>query len=236
MGDDGLNRPKPTRPKAVCLCSGGMDSTVAATIAKGEGYEIYLFHVGYGQKAERKELEAVTRIAEVLEARTMKAVHTDLFQNLSALTTAEAPLPVGDEVDIQNPSSTPPTWVYCRNLVLGSMAAAYAEAVGAEKVYVGFNAEEARSYPDNRPEFVERFNPLLEKSVASFSTPPVIEAPLVRLFKSDIVSLGAGLGAPLELTWSCYLEGETHCGECEACQHRMRGFEEAGVVDPTEYR
>ncbi len=230
MGDGRMS------PKAVCLSSGGLDSTVAAAKAKDEGFEIHIFHVLYGQKAERREKRAVEEIGRALGAAEVRFVRTDLFCDLTPLTTAEAPIPSGDEVDIQSPQSTPSTWVYCRNLVFGSMAAAYAEAMGAESIFVGFNAEEGRSYPDNRPEFVDRFNFLLEKSVASFSRPPKIEAPLVHLLKPDIVRLGSELGAPMELTWSCYREGDLHCGECEACQHRRFGFLEAGVVDPTEYR
>ncbi|MHC1631778.1 MAG: 7-cyano-7-deazaguanine synthase QueC [Methanotrichaceae archaeon] len=228
MGDVGL------KTKAVCLCSGGLDSTTAAAIAKKDGYEIHLFHISYGQKAEKRELDAIKDISKTFGAE-VKTVRTDLFQNLSALTTADASIPLGEEIEIDNPASTPSTWVYCRNLVFGSMAAAYAESIGADKVYVGFNAEEAKSYPDNRPEFVDRFNVLLKKSVASFSSPPTIEAPLVDLLKPEIVKLGIEVGAPLDLTWSCYLDRDTHCGVCEACQHRMRGFREAGVVDPTIY-
>ncbi|HII07132.1 MAG TPA: 7-cyano-7-deazaguanine synthase QueC [Methanotrichaceae archaeon] len=224
------------KPKAVCLCSGGLDSTVAAAKALHEGFDIHIFHVLYGQKAERKEQKAIEKIAKALGASEVRFARMDLFQNMTPLTTAEAPIPSGDEIDIFNTTSTPATWVYCRNLVFGSMAAARAEAIGAERIYVGFNAEEGKSYPDNRPEFVEQFNALLEKSVASFSRPPKIEAPLVDLFKPDIVKLGSEVNAPMELTWSCYWDGEVHCGECEACQHRMHGFLEAGVVDPTEYR
>jgi len=224
------------KPKAVCLSSGGLDSTVAAAKALHDGFDILIIHVLYGQKAERREKRAIEEIAKALGASEVRFVRTDLFQNQTPLTTAEAPIPSGDEVDIENPTSTPSTWVYCRNLVFGSMAAAYAEATGAERIFVGFNAEEGRSYPDNRPDFVERFNSLLEKSVASFSRPPKIEAPLVDFLKPEIVKLGSELGAPMELTWSCYLDGDVHCGECEACQHRMHGFLEAGVVDPTEYR
>lgn len=224
------------RPKAVCLSSGGLDSTVAAAKAKDDGFEIHIFHVLYGQKAERREKRAVEEIGGALGAAEVRFVRTDLFCGLAPLTTAEAPIPSGDEVEIESPTSTPSTWVYCRNLVFGSMAAAYAEAMGAESIFVGFNAEEGRSYPDNRPEFVDRFNFLLKKSVASFSRPPKIVAPLVHLLKPDIVRLGSELGAPMELTWSCYREGDLHCGECEACQHRRFGFLEAGVVDPTEYR
>lgn len=230
MGDDRM------RPKAVCLCSGGLDSTVAAAKALHDGFDVHIIHILYGQKAEERERRAVEKIGEALKASEVRFVRTDIFQNMTPLTTAEAQIPSGNEVDIKNATSTPSTWVYCRNLVFGSMAAARAEAIGAECVFVGFNAEEGKSYPDNRPEFVERFNSLLEKSVASFSRPPRIEAPLVDLLKPDIVRLGSEVGAPMELTWSCYLNGDVHCGECEACQHRRFGFLEAGVVDPTEYR
>ncbi len=230
MGDDTM------KPRAVCLCSGGLDSTVAAAKALRDGFEISIIHILYGQKAEARERRAIGEIAEALGASEVRFARTDLFRNMTPLTTAEAAIPSGDEVDIDSPKSTPSTWVFCRNLVFGSMAAAFAEAIGAERIYVGFNAEEGRSYPDNRPEFVERFNSLLEKSVASFSRPPKIEAPLVDLQKPDIVRLGAEVGAPMKLTWSCYLNGDQHCGECEACKHRRFGFLEAGVVDPTEYR
>lgn len=230
MGDDRM------RPKAVCLCSGGLDSTVAATKALDDGFEVHIFHVLYGQKAEEREKMAIAEVAEALGAAEVRFATTDLFRKMTPLTTAGAPIPTGDEVDIWAPTATPPTWVFCRNLVFGSMAAAYAESMGAERIYVGFNAEEGRSYPDNRPEFVERFNLLLERAVASFSIPPRIEAPLVHLQKPEIVKLGSDLGAPMALTWSCYLDGALHCGECEACQHRRFGFLEAGVPDPTKYR
>jgi 7-cyano-7-deazaguanine synthase len=227
MGDAGLRR-------AVCLCSGGLDSTIAATIAKRAGFELHLFHVNYGQRAEDKEREVVERLRDALGAADLVHIDLDMFRNRSALTTPGAKIPLGEGVDL-DASATPPTWVQCRNLVFVSLAAAYAEYLGAERIYVGFNAEEARSYPDNRPEFVERFNALLERAVASFSRPPVIEAPLINLLKPEIVRLGIEVGAPLELTWSCYLNESEHCGTCESCQHRKRGFSEAEVVDPTRY-
>ncbi|HOK57571.1 MAG TPA: 7-cyano-7-deazaguanine synthase QueC [Methanothrix sp.] len=221
--------------KTVCLCSGGLDSTVAATIARRSGMDVYLIHVSYGQQAEQREIEAIERIADAIGASDLMCASIDLFRNLSALTTQGARIPTGAEVSLDS-DSTPPTWVYCRNTVLLSMAAAYAEYLGAESIYVGFNAEEAMSYPDNRREFVERFNALLERAVASFSRPPKVVAPLVDMRKREIVRLGAEIKAPLELTWSCYLDGEIHCGTCESCQHRRRGFMEAGVPDPTEYQ
>ncbi|MHC1567496.1 MAG: 7-cyano-7-deazaguanine synthase QueC [Candidatus Syntropharchaeia archaeon] len=219
--------------KAVCVCSGGLDSTVAATIAKREGYEIYLFHVDYGQKAGEREKRAVNEIATVLSAKEVRFFRLSFFGR-SSLTDPSVDIPTGDEVDL-NGSETPSTWVPCRNLVLLSISSSYAESISAEAIFVGFNAEEALSYPDNTPEFVERFNKLLEKSVASFSTPPVVKAPLIHFFKDGIIKKGVEVGAPIELTWSCYFGKEKHCGICESCQHRKRGFERAGVEDPTKY-
>ncbi|MCJ7443131.1 MAG: 7-cyano-7-deazaguanine synthase QueC [Methanotrichaceae archaeon] len=219
--------------KAICLCSGGMDSTVAAAIGKQNCQELYLFHINYGQKAEAKEKDAVRKIKDALDAK-IAFVDIEFFRNLSALTSAKAPIPLANEVQLDS-TITPPTWVYCRNLVFVSLAAAYAESINAEKIFVGFNAEEGQSYPDNRPEFVNRFNSLLEKAVASFSRPPQIDAPLINMFKADIVRKGIDVAAPMHLSWSCYLNGEDHCGECESCQHRRRGFKEAGVKDLTTY-
>ncbi|MHC1579741.1 MAG: 7-cyano-7-deazaguanine synthase, partial [Candidatus Alkanophagales archaeon] len=116
-----------------------------------------------------------------------------------------------------------------------SLASAYAEVLRAHAIFTGFNAEEAASYPDNSEDFVERFNATLEFAVASFSKPPVVITPLVRLLKPQIVRLGVEVGAPLELTWSCYLGGERHCGVCEACVRRKNAFRAAGVEDPTDY-
>lgn len=220
--------------KAVCLCSGGMDSTIAATIAKQAGYDIYLFHVNYGQRAEKNELNVIKKISNTLGASDLVLVDINLFRDRSVLTSTKADIPTGNDIDL-DAVATPPTWVHCRNLVFVALAAAYAEYLGAEKIYVGFNAEEAQSYPDNRPEFVDRFNLLLEKAVASFSKPPTIEAPLINMFKPEIVKTGVAVGAPLAITWSCYQNGEKHCGVCESCQHRKRGFLEADIADPTEY-
>ena len=220
----------------MCVCSGGIDSTVAATIASREGYKLYVLHVSYGQRAELREREAVKRISAYLGAADLKFTTIDMIKELrgSALTDYRKVVPAGEEVKLDK-NETPPTWVPCRNLVLLSLASAYAEVISADSIFVGFNAEEAKSYPDNSKEFVERYNVVLEKAVASFSTPPEVRAPLVDLLKPEIIKKGIEVGAPLKFTYSCYLGGEKHCGLCESCQHRRRGFRNAGVEDPTEY-
>lgn len=225
-----------TKP-AVCVCSGGIDSTVAATIASQEGYELHLFHASYGQRAEEREKEAVAKIAVYLAAKELKFVEIPFLKELggSSLTDITRKVPVGEEVNLDKAKETPSTWVPCRNLVLLAIASAYAEVISAEAIFVGFNAEEARSYPDNSNEFVKRYNAVLEKAVAFFSLPPTVKAPLVDLLKPEIIKKGIEVKAPLHLTYSCYLGEEKHCGICESCVHRRRGFKEAGVEDTTVY-
>ncbi|NMX21678.1 7-cyano-7-deazaguanine synthase QueC [ANME-1 cluster archaeon GoMg4] len=222
---------------AVCVCSGGIDSTVAATIASQEGYEVHFFHASYGQRAEAREKEVVEKIAQYLGAKEPKFVEIPFLKELggSALTDVKRKVPVAEEVNLDLDKETPSTWVPCRNLILLAHASAYAEVISAEALFVGFNAEEARSYPDNEVEFVKRYNVVLEKAVASFSQPPVVKAPLVHLLKPAIIKKGVEVEAPLHLTYSCYLGGEKHCGICESCLHRRLGFKDAGVEDPTEY-
>lgn len=222
---------------AVCVCSGGIDSTIAATIASHEGYELHFFHASYGQRAEDREKETVKKIARYLGAKDLKLAEIPFLKELggSALTDIKREVPVAEEVNLDVEKETPSTWVPCRNLILLAHASAYAEVIGAEALFVGFNAEEARSYPDNELEFVKRYNKVLKKAVASFSQPPVVKAPLVQLLKPAIIKKGVEVEAPLHLTYSCYFGEEKHCGICESCLHRRRGFKDAGVEDPTEY-
>ncbi|MBA5942252.1 MAG: 7-cyano-7-deazaguanine synthase QueC [Methanophagales archaeon] len=224
---------------AVCICSGGIDSTVAATIAANEGYELHLVHASYGQRAEVREKEAVKKIARYLGLmeNELKFVEIPFLTVLgtSALIDPWINVPLDVDVDLNEERETPQTWVPCRNLVLLAHASAYAEVIGAEAIFAGFNAEEARSYPDNGVEFVKRYNALLEEAVASFSRVPSVKAPLISLFKPEIIKKGYGAGAPLHSTYSCYLGDAAHCGSCESCLRRKRGFKEAGVEDPTVY-
>ena len=223
--------------KAVCVLSGGLDSTVATTIAKMEGYDVYILHVNYGQRAEKREIEAVKRIAARLGAKELKFVNLKFLKKLgcSSLTDESIKVFTGEEVHL-DARETPQTWVPMRNAVLLSLAGAYGEVMKAQKIFVGFNAEEGSRYPDNRPSFVKAFNLVLKRGTASFTKPkPQVEAPLANLDKIGIIKKGVEVGAPLELSWSCYFGGEKHCGVCESCQHRKRGFREAHVKDPTGY-
>ena len=214
--------------KAVCLISGGMDSAVAAAIAKSEGYKIYAITFNYGQK-NKKEIEAAKEIAKWLGAE-----HKILDVNLrqiggSALT---------DNIEIpEEAKGIPPTYVPARNTIFLSFALAYAEVIDADHVFIGVNAVDYSGYPDCRPEYIEAFqrmaNLALKRSIEG--RPIKIKAPLLYLSKAEIVKRGYKLRVPFEKTWSCYREGEKACGRCPSCKLRMKAFEEAGVRDPIEY-
>ena len=214
--------------RAICLISGGMDSAVAAAVARHDGYKLYALTFNYGQRNLR-ELEAAKEIAKSLGA------HHKIFEiNLrqiggSALTdTIEVP---------ERAEGIPVTYVPARNTIFLSCALAYAEVIDAEAIFIGVNAVDYSGYPDCRPEYIQAFqrmaNVALKRSVEK--GPIHIKAPLLYLSKAEIVKSGLELGVPFEKTWSCYREGEKACGRCPSCMLRLAAFEKAGVRDPIEY-
>ena len=213
---------------AVCLLSGGMDSAVASAIAKSEGYILHAITFDYGQR-NKKEMEAACKIAEWLGAEH-KILKADLRQiGGSALT---------DEIEVpEKGEGIPVTYVPARNTIFLSYALAYAEVMDAEAIFIGVNSVDYSGYPDCRPEYLEAFQKMadlaLKRSVEG--KPIKIKAPLLYLPKAEIVKRGIELGVPFEKTWSCYREGEKHCGRCPACKLRKKAFKEANVEDPTEY-
>ncbi|HDN95436.1 MAG TPA: 7-cyano-7-deazaguanine synthase QueC [Thermoplasmatales archaeon] len=214
--------------KAVCLISGGMDSAVSAAIAKNEGYEIYAITFNYGQR-NKKEMESAKEIAKWLNAKH-KILEVNLRQiGGSALT---------DNIEVPEETyGIPITYVPARNTIFLSFALAYAEVIDADYIYIGVNAIDYSGYPDCRPEYLEAFQKMadlaLKRSVEG--RPIKIKAPLLYLSKAEIVKKGIELGVPFEKTWSCYREGEKHCGRCPSCKLRKKAFKEANVEDPTEY-
>jgi len=214
--------------KAVCLISGGMDSAVAAAIAKSEGHDIYAITFNYGQR-NKKEMEAAKEIAKWLNAHH-KILDVDLRQiGGSALT---------DEIEVpEEAEGIPPTYVPARNTIFLSFALAYAEVIDADYIFIGVNAVDYSGYPDCRPQYLEALQKVadlaLKRSVEG--RPIKIKAPLLYLSKAEIVKKGHELGVPFEKTWSCYREGEKACGRCPSCKLRLKAFEEARVRDPIEY-
>lgn len=225
--------------KAVCLLSGGLDSTTCLAVARKEGYACYALSFDYGQR-HRFELEAAARVAKVLGAVEHRVLRVDLRAlGGSALTDAIA-VPKHRDVSEMG-EGIPVTYVPARNTVFLAMALGYAEVLGAEHIFIGVNAIDYSGYPDCRPEFIaafERMANLATKAGVEGTMRVRIETPLLHLTKPEIVRLAAGLGVDFSLTSSCYdpEEGGRPCGGCDSCLLRRKGFAEAGLVDPLEYQ
>ena len=223
------------RKRCVALLSGGLDSAVAAAIAKKQGLELYALTVDYGQK-NRFELEAAKKMAEFLGAREHVVLKVPFGAIASsALTREDIDVPK-DRSERDRSRGIPQTYVPARNIILLALACSWAESIGAEYVFVGFNILDYSGYPDCRPEFIKAFEHMLEVGTkAGVDGKPVrIKAPLLMSKKSEIVRLGHRLGVDFALTMSCYEptpDGKP-CGRCDSCLIRRRAFEEAGIKDP----
>jgi 7-cyano-7-deazaguanine synthase len=227
--------PKPRtrpRPLAVVLASGGLDSCVAAAVARLD-YDLALFHANYGQRSLEQELEAFRAQAAFFQATATLEADLNYLGVIggSSLTDLDRAVPTG-EVE---PPGIPSTYVPFRNTNLLAAAVAWAEVLGAEALFIGANVLDNPGYPDCRPAYFEAFNRLIELGTRP-ETHLAIHTPLIDLDKGGIVRLGLKLGAPLELTWSCYQEGLRSCGRCSSCRLRLKGFAAAGIPDPIPYQ
>jgi len=221
-----------SKPKAVVLLSGGLDSMVCAGLAREAGFDVLALTVDYNQR-HRVELECARRIAKQLAGR-----HIVLPLDLrtfggSALTSDVAVPKEGVKAGV------PVTYVPARNTVFLSLALAWAEAEGARDLFVGVNALDYSGYPDCRPEFIAAFEELANKATKAGAEGDrfTIHAPLQHMTKADIAVEAARLGLDAGLSHSCYdpaADGAA-CGKCDACRLRAKGFEEAGLADPTRY-
>jgi 7-cyano-7-deazaguanine synthase len=220
--------------KAVILLSGGLDSTVCMAVAQAKGLELYPISFNYHQR-HSIELDGAKKVADFFGVQKHLIIDTNMNAiGGSALTDQTIDVPEG------NPErdDIPVTYVPARNLIFLSYALGYAEVVGASYIYIGVNAVDYSGYPDCRPEFIEKFQNLADfatKATVAEHKKIKIETPLQDLSKKDIVLLGTKLGAPLQFTHSCYKGGEKACGVCDSCRLRLRGFAEAGVMDPIAY-
>jgi 7-cyano-7-deazaguanine synthase len=228
------------KPQAVVLLSGGMDSCVAAAIARERhgAAHLALLHVGYGQRTERRERRAFEEIAEFYGVRERLAVRLDHFRAIggSALTDPAIAVPE-NELRVPGPRGglIPVTYVPFRNAHFLSIAVSWAEAIGAGAVYIGAVAEDSSGYPDCRPEYYRAFQEVVRAGTRP-ETQIEIVTPVIAMKKKAIVQQGIALGAPLHLTWSCYQSEEAACGACDSCLLRLRAFAEAGRTDPIRYR
>jgi len=216
---------------AVCLLSGGLDSTTALYVARRDGYKVLALTIEYGQIHQR-ELESAKRIAHHLQIEH-HIISISLPWGGSALVDRSIPLPINRGAD-QIPNEIPLTYVPARNTIFLAFAASFAEARCVGSIFIGANALDYSGYPDCRPEYFERLERALELGTkwGAEGKHFQIHAPLIQLKKSQIVSLARELGVPVEWTWSCYKGEDTPCGICDSCLLRQRGFEEAGIEDP----
>lgn len=218
--------------KALCVMSGGMDSTLSAYIMKKTGYEIVAVHFNYEQRTEAKELTCFHTICDELKVISRYVLDLNFFAQIgaSALTDKNIEVPTGG---IQE--GVPVTYVPFRNGIFLSMAAAIAEKEGAEVIAIGVVEEDSSGYPDCRESFIQSMQRTINLGTKD-DTNIVIEMPLVHLKKSQIVKYALELNVPLNLTWSCYKSEDKACGVCDSCRLRLRGFDAAGVKDPIEYQ
>lgn len=217
--------------KAVCIMSGGMDSTLSAYMMKKDGYEIVAVHFNYDQRTQTKELECFHKICSDLGVLEKYVLDLDFFKQLgaSALTDKSIEVPTGGLEE-----GVPVTYVPFRNGIFLSMAAAIAEKEGAEVISIGVVEEDSSGYPDCRESYIKSMEQSINLGTKD-ETKIKIHMPLVSLQKSQIVQKSLELSVPLKLTWSCYKNETMACGVCDSCRLRLNGFKLAKAQDPIDY-
>lgn len=208
--------------KAVVLLSGGLDSTTTLYYARKQGYKCFALIFDYGQRHSRemRSAVAVARLAKV----PYKIIRIKLPWKGSSLLDKTMKVPVSKSL-----KGIPSTYVPARNTIFLSFALSYAEAIGAKAIFIGVNAIDFSGYPDCRPEYYKAFQKVIQKGTKAKRIK--ILTPLIDLTKAQIIALGMKLGAPLELTWSCYKGGKSPCGVCDSCKLRRKGFSQLGLRD-----
>src|SRR4029079_15025620 len=217
---------------AVCLVSGGMDSCVTAAVANEEAKTLAFLHVSYGQRTEARERRAFEEIADHYHVKQRLVVSLEHLAQIGGSWLTDSNIAIRS-ADLAG-QGIPTSYVPFRNAHLLSIATSWAEVIGANSIYIGAVAEDSSGYPDCRPEFYEAFQEVIRLGTKP-ETNVEIRTPVIAMKKSEIVELGQRLGAPFELTWSCYRETEQACGDCDSCALRLRAFRLAGITDPITY-
>ena len=216
--------------RVIVLLSGGMDSCVCAALAVRD-FDAAAAHVSYGQRTEERERKAFLGICDRLGIRDRLLVRNEALPAIggSALTDESVAVPESHALG----HAIPVTYVPFRNAHFLSVAVSWAEVLGAGKIYIGAVEQDSSGYPDCRPAYYEAFNEVIREGTKQGKIE--IVTPLIALRKHQIVKLGLELGAPLDLTWSCYSREDRACGVCDSCVLRLRAFQEAGTADPIPY-
>jgi 7-cyano-7-deazaguanine synthase len=219
--------------KVIVLLSGGMDSLVCAGMAIKEYQDVSFLHMNYGQKTSRKERECFDKIADFYQVPLAKRKVIDMafLQQIGGSSLTD------DKIEVKNYAGDSPlipdSYVPFRNSIILSLAVSWAEVVGAHKIYIGANHEDSPGYPDCRPSYYAAFNQVVLEGTKAGDIK--ILTPVINMKKKEIVEKGQKLAVPFELSWSCYRSSGKACGKCDSCALRLRGFQEAGMIDPIEY-
>lgn len=219
-----------SRPKAIVLLSGGMDSCVCAALAVRD-YDAAFLHVDYGQRTEARERRSFEAMADYYQIPQRMIVRNEALRQMggSALTDESLAVPEGGIEE----GRIPLTYVPFRNAHFLAVAVSWAEVVGASRIIIGAVEQDSSGYPDCRAEYYDAFNHLI--AVGTRDVDIHIETPLIALKKAEIVRLGLELKAPFQLSWSCYQNSEQACGLCDSCRLRLKAFAQVGVPDPIPY-
>jgi len=222
------------KKRAIVLLSGGMDSCVCAALAARD-YDAAALHVSYGQRTEGRERESFIAICESLKVRDKLLVRNEALPAIggSALTDENIAVPTTGAAGHALGHDIPVTYVPFRNAHFLAVAVSWAEVLGAEKIFIGAVEQDSSGYPDCRPAYYEAFNRVIRAGTKEGAIE--IVTPLIHLRKAEIVRLGLELGAPFDLTWSCYIRQDQACGMCDSCVLRLRAFAAAGARDPIRY-
>lgn len=220
--------------KVIVLLSGGMDSLVCAGLANENHDNVYALHLNYGQKTSSREKISFDEICKhyniPLEKR--KIIDMTFLQQIGGSSLTD------DKIDVKDykgdSTIIPDSYVPFRNSIILSLAVSWAEVIGATKLYIGANYEDSPGYPDCRPSYYEAYNKVIQEGTKAGNIE--ILTPVLRMKKRDIVMKGKELNVPFNLSWSCYKSSSKACGECDSCALRLRGFKEAGMVDPIDYK
>ena len=223
---------------AVILLSGGIDSATAAAIANQNGYELHALSFNYGQRHER-ELESAGKVAKFLQIKTQRVISFDLRTIGGSALTDNIHVPKGrSNTEISH--GIPITYVPARNTIFLSFGLALAERIDAQDIFFGANQLDYSGYPDCRDPYIRAFEKmanLATKAGVEGKSELKVHTPLLEMTKGEIIKTGLALGLDYGLTWSCYdpaIDGRA-CGQCDSCQLRLKGFQEAGRVDPIPY-
>lgn len=223
---------KAKKKLAVVALSGGMDSCVTTAIANRE-FDLALLHVNYGQRTEKRELQAFNEIVDFYNVNKKLIIDYSHLAEIGGSSLTDFNKEVA-KADLSN-KEIPSSYVPFRNANILAACTSWAEVIGAERIFIGAVYEDSSGYPDCRPEFFMAFEKVINLGTKT-GTNIKIETPVINFSKAEIVRKGFELNAPLQLTWSCYKNEDEACGECDSCALRLRGFQKAGFEDPIKYK